>query len=58
MFVQHSSGHHRQLMALRATTDECNVLLTSLLERGVHSRSNLQRLKIVVSIQASKVITL
>jgi hypothetical protein len=25
MFVQHSSGHHRQLTALCATMDECTV---------------------------------
>jgi hypothetical protein len=36
MFVQHSSGHHRRLAALRNTTDERTVLQTSLLDRDVH----------------------
>jgi hypothetical protein len=36
MFVQHSSGHYRQLTALRATTDERTLLLMSLIDRGVY----------------------
>jgi hypothetical protein len=36
LFVQHSSGHHRQLTALCATTDERTLFMMSLLDRGVY----------------------